>query len=134
MIYTNSQIYFINEQLMNMFSEDDKKSLQLSAKVLFYIEKNKKIFNTLAQEIENTRIEIIDKYKVRENNKTIIQKDKIEIANKELNDLLDIEQDINFYKINIKDLGDVKLTPQQMEALMFMINEPEEEEDVEILL
>ena len=42
---------------------------------------------------------------------------------KELKDLFSIEQEVNIYKFNIEDLGDIKLTSNQMNAILFMIED-----------
>jgi hypothetical protein len=79
----------------------------------------------LAQGIEEARLEIIRSYGdlSEDNTQYIIPKEKIDIAQQELNDLLALEQDVNIYTIDIDSLNDdLTLTTGQMEALMFMIN------------
>jgi Ser-tRNA(Ala) deacylase AlaX len=80
----------------------------------------------LAQDIENTRIEIAQRYGKldAETNQYIIEPDKINEASRELNDLFSLEQEVHIYKINIENLIDnLALTTGQMEAIMFMIEE-----------
>jgi hypothetical protein len=44
-------------------------------------------------------------------------------ANKELQDLFDLEQDLNIHMFNLDDFDGIELTYQQMSAIMFMIEE-----------
>ena len=52
-----------------------------------------------------------------------IPNDKIEVAQQELNDLFNLEQDVNIYTVSIDNFSDdLVLSAGQMEALMFMID------------
>ena len=92
-----------------------------------FIKKKKK--NTLldkAIEIEQARLEIIQKYghlNEEDSNQFVIPPEKVETVNQELADLLSIEQELNILTIKIDDLDKVEFTPAQMEVLMFMIEE-----------
>lgn len=118
---TNEEIYFINGQLMKVFEESRQ---YLPAKVSFYIQKNKtKIFD-LASEIETARVQIIQRFgEQAEEGKYFIPQENIEFAQKELNDLLSIDQTVEIYPISINDIENLNFTLPQMEALMFMIEE-----------
>ena len=119
---TNKQIYDYAIAVMEAFKDSDQK---LPIKINFYLQKNKKMLLELGQDIENSRMEIIREYGVldKETNQYIIPSEKIEVANKELTDLLELEQEVNLYIINIDNLSDdYSLTTGQMEAIMFMIN------------
>ena len=76
--------------------------------------------------VEKVRLEIINKYKDENNN---IPKENIDIVNKELNDLLNIEQEVKVYTIPFEALENIEFTSAQANALMFMIDDPIEEED-----
>lgn len=120
---TNKQIYESVKKLNKAFQEC---SQYLPIKVNFYLQKNKTTLTNLAQEIEKSRIEILQHYGTIDEETGNYQFDQqaIQDANKELNDLFLIEQEVEIYKVNIEDFGnDVLLTPDQMEALMFMIND-----------
>ena len=52
-----------------------------------------------------------------------IPQEAIEIANKELVDLLGIQQEMKIYTFEIDKIEDIKFTSAQMQAIMFMINE-----------
>lgn len=123
MLYTNEELYLIlnnlNEQI---FSQTD---LIFPVKINFYIQKNKNLLIPLVQEIEDTRIKIVSANGTlnEETNQYSIDSDKMPIVIDELNKLFAIQQEVNFYQCELKDLGDVPLTMQQMNALMFMIKE-----------
>ena len=119
---TNKQIYDYAIALMEAFKDSTQK---LPIKINFYLQKNKKMLLDLGQDIEASRMEIIREYGVldEETNQYIIPSEKIEAANKELADLLELEQEVNLYIINIDNLSDdYSLTTGQMEAIMFMID------------
>ena len=98
-------------------------NLQMPVAVIFSIEKNKQTLMAIAQDVEKYRMDIIKKYGEEVNGNYNVPQDKIEIANKELQDLFSIEQEIKIYKFNIEDLGDIKLTANQMNAILFMIED-----------
>lgn len=125
MLMTNEEIYTINNTLMETFKEEDNNHY-FSAKINFLIQKNKKNIMDAAIAVEKVRLEIINKYKDENNN---IPKENIDIVNKELNDLLNIEQEVKVYTIPFEALENIEFTPAQTNALMFMIDDPIEEED-----
>ena len=124
MLMTNNEIYTINSNLMDVFKEENN-TYYFSAKINFLIQKNKKNIMDAAIHIEKVRIEIINKYKNEEGQ---IPSEKVNEVNKELNDLLNLEQDVYIYKIPFEDLEGIEFTSAQANALMFMINDPIEEE------
>lgn len=120
-ILTNDEIYFINKQLNKTFEDSQQ---YLPAKVNFYIQKNKKRIAELAQEIEIARAEIIKNFgEQKEDQKYYIPQDKIQEAQQELFDLLNIQQEIEVFTISLDDIENLHFTLPQMEALMFMIEE-----------
>ena len=120
-ILTNDEIYFINKQLNKTFEDSQQ---YLPAKVNFYIQKNKKRIAELAQEIEIARAEIIKNFgEQKEDQKYYIPKEKIQNAQQELLDLLNIQQEIEVFTISLDDIENLHFTLPQMEALMFMIEE-----------
>ena len=77
----------------------------------------------MAEEIENGRMKVVQHYGVpQEDGNYNISADNIEAANKELSDLLTIEQDVKIFVFDIDALEDVKLTSQETQAIMFMID------------
>lgn len=124
---TNNQIYNYATDLMNNFSDKD---LKLPIKINFYLQKNQLELLTLAQDIEKQRIDIVKEYGTldEETNNYIVPNDKIAEATQKINELFDLTQDVKIYKVKLEDFGDIDFTPDQMKALLFMIEEEEEEE------
>ena len=116
----NGMIYQYALTLNEALNDND---LQMPVAVIFSIEKNKQTLMTVAQDVEKYRMDIIKKYGEEVDGNYNVPQDKIEIANKELQDLFSIEQEVNIYKFNIEDLGDIKLTSNQMNAILFMIED-----------
>ena len=116
----NGMIYQYALTLNEALNDND---LQMPVAVIFSIEKNKQTLMAVAQDVEKYRMDIIKKYGEEVDGNYNVPQDKIEIANKELQDLFSIEQEVNIYKFNIEDLGDIKLTSNQMNAILFMIED-----------
>lgn len=118
---TNNEIYGYAVALNEAFSDDTQR---LPMKFNFYLQKNKKTLTELGSDIEDSRADIIRSYgKLTEDGTQYeIPSDIVEKAQKELEDLLMLEQEVNIYMIKSNDLtDDISLTTKQMEALMFMI-------------
>ena len=116
----NGMIYQSALALNEALNDND---LQMPVAVISSIEKNKQTLMTVAQDVEKYRMDIIKKYGEEVDGNYNVPQDKIEIANKELQDLFSIEQEVSIYKFNIEDLGDIKLTSNQMNAILFMIED-----------
>ena len=116
----NGMIYLYALTLNEVLNDND---LQMPVAVIFSIEKNKQTLMAVAQDVEKYRMDIIKKYGEEIDGNYNVPQDKIEIANKELQDLFSIEQEVSIYKFNIEDLGDIKLTSNQMNAILFMIED-----------
>ena len=117
----NEEIYFAHKQLNDAFEGSNQ---YLPAKINFYIQKNKKKIADLAQEIETTRVQIIQSFGVpEEEGKYFIPEDKIQIAQQEIASLFTIVQEIEINTIALEDIENLHFTLPQMEALMFMIEE-----------
>lgn len=124
----NKQIF---EMANNLYRSFDGEKKYFPAKVNFCISKNKQILFKEYDEINTIRTEILNKYGKldKEKNTYSFEKDKIEIVNKELDDLLNMEQELNIYFIDIKDIENIEFTPQQMDAILFMIDGDEDDLD-----
>lgn len=123
MTLTNNEIYIYAKNLAEAFDDKDQK---LPIKINFYLQKNKNTLIELATAIEAARIEIAKNYGTldTEARQYIIPPEKMDEVNKELIDLLTLEQEVQIYTINIDNLSDdIALTTAQMEALMFMIEQ-----------
>ena len=119
---TNQQIFTYANILSQVFNDSEQK---LPVKVNFYLQKNKNLLLKLAQDIEKARLDIAEANGKLDSEKGqySIDPDKIEIVQKELIDLFNLEQEVEIYTIDINSLDDsLILTTGQMEALMFMID------------
>lgn len=117
----NSDIYNIAMLLTDNFKDSTQ---YLPIKINFYIQKNKDILIALAQDIETNRLRIMEEYGVKNEDGTsyIIKKENIDVAQKEITDLFDIEQEVNIYTVSLDSIPEgTTLTTGQMEAIMFMI-------------
>lgn len=122
MLMKNSEIYSHTRNLMEAFNEGEQK---LPIKINFYLQKNKNTLLQLSQDIERSRLEIAQTYGelTEDESQYSIPPEKMEAASKELEDLFNLEQEVNIYKINIDSLSDdLVMTTAQMEAIMFMID------------
>lgn len=119
---TNYQIFEYIQNLFNIFENDN---LYIPVKANFLIQKNIKLIAAAGEEIEKSRLQVAQHYGVldSEKNQYIIPQDKIAEANKEINDLFSIEQDLDIKTFKLDDLGNAEFTPKQMQAIMFMIEE-----------
>ena len=123
-VLTNNEIYNYATSLQENFSDNETK---FPIKVNFYLQKNLNTLMGLAQEIEQQRIEIIQEYGVKneETQKIEVPAEKTQEATKKMNELFDLTQEVQIYKVNLDAFGDISLTPGQMQALLFMIDEEE---------
>ena len=120
-VLTNEEIYLINQKLNNSFEQSNQ---YLPARINFYIQKNKKIIADLASVIEEARNAIILEFgSPDEEGRVTISQDKIPEANKEIYDLFSIKQEMNIDLISLESIENYSFTMDQMEALMFMIEE-----------
>lgn len=119
---TNLEIYTTASVLAEAFTDD---TMYLPAKLNFYIQKNRATISGLATDIETARDKIVMHYGTQtEDGGYQIPPESVMDANNELNDLLGIEQDVNIYSIGIDALDGIDFTAKQMQALLFMIEEP----------
>lgn len=121
MILSNQQIFQYSQDIVNNFSKDEK---YYPAKFNFYLQKNLKTLMNSVDEIEQSRNNTIKHYGKQVNgNEYTIPPEKIQLVNAELQELSNIEQDVNIYMVKLQDIEELEFTPQQMNALMFMIEE-----------
>lgn len=97
------------------------------AKNISKIESELKVFNTERQKL-------LDKYcikdedgknKIDENNQLKIADEHLEAWNKDLEELLDIEVEIDIHKFNVNDLlnSNCEMTPSELMIIDYMIEE-----------
>jgi hypothetical protein len=116
----NSEIYTIASKLFEAFHDNEQK---FPVKMNFFLQKNKRALLSLAQEIEEARMNIAQTYGIDSGDGNFsIPSENISKAQEELDQLFNIEQDVNIIKISYNDLDpNMELTAAQMDALMFMI-------------
>lgn len=122
MKFTNNEIYALASQLNEVFQDANQR---LPIKLNFFLQKNKKTIITLAQEIEENRLEILRTYGETDEKSGNLHIPEVNIAaaNKEIIDLLSLEQEVDIRTVKFEDIPeDVFLTTGQMEALIFMID------------
>ena len=119
---TNYQIYEYAQNLSGIFTNSD---LYIPVKANFLIQKNIRLIAAAGEEIEKSRLQIAQHYGKldEENNMFTIPEEKLKEANKEINDLFAIEQELDIRLIQLDDLGNAEFTTKQMQALMFMIED-----------
>ena len=117
---SNYTIYNAAQKINSAFTQ---KSQYLPAKINFFIQKNAQMLTLAAEEIEKNRISIIQYYGVSdpESGNVEVPEDKVAEASKELEDLFSIEQDLPIHMIDIDKFGDIELSLEQMNAIMFMV-------------
>ena len=123
---TNAEIYQTALVLLNSFR--DMGDVYMPAAVSYSLQKNSTTLVQLGEEIEKSRIDILEHYKTEqsEGDNITIAPENIDKANKELNDLLQMQQEVKLYCFGIEDIADIKFTGAQMQALMVMIDEDAE--------
>lgn len=97
---------------------------ELPAKVAYWIGKNANKIEIELRSIDKVRQDLIKKYgKEDEVTKTWNVTDGREEFNKDFNELMETETDINIGQFSLKDLGDIKLTGAEVSAIEFMLKE-----------
>lgn len=124
----NGEIFEMATNLIEAFQKDTESGEKTyPIKVLFYLRKNMKTLTELAQDIEKARVEIIKRYGTpSEENPEQYQfeaQEKIDAANKEFEELFNLEQEVTIYTIPLEAFNDMELTEKQMDAVMEMIEE-----------
>lgn len=119
---TNNEIYSITN---NLLSNMNKLEMYIPAKANFFLQKNIQIMTAAAEEIDKSRIEIAKHYGTpdEEGRQYKINEEHLQEANKELEDLFSIEQELDIKTFSIEALGNAEFTPAQMNAMMFMIED-----------
>ena len=107
---------------------------QLPIKVSYAIAKNIKKLESELNIYYKEREKLIDKYCIKddegkniidENNNLKIANEHLEVWNKEINELMDIEVDIDIHKFNLDSLmcGNYDMTPAELMIIDYMIEE-----------
>ena len=125
--YTNLDIYNKAVALMEAFNVKDGEKLNYPVKVNFYLQKNMNAFVEAAKEIEQKRLEIVQKYgtKQEDSEDYFIPDDKIEEAQQEITDFLELEQEIPVSMLKLDWFDSIDMDAAQVAAISFMIEEEE---------
>lgn len=126
MLVSNNWIFSYTEELNKILSDN---SIRYPAKINYILQKNYRVLISLYQEINEARVAVFEQYCTsKEENGTyhFEDNDKLASANRELMDLMSVEQEVKIMKFNIDALGDIALTSEQMATLMVMIKDEEE--------
>ena len=121
MKFTNQKIYEHASSLI-VFNNCN---IKLPVRINFYLQKNIQLIQQAAHEVEQARLSIGAQFgTVNEaQNGYDIPPENIAAANKELNDLYELEQDIPIHIFNLSDFDNIELSYQELSAIMFMIEE-----------
>lgn len=95
-------------------------NLELPVKVAYAVKKNVDALNVQIKFISERRNELIEKHG-KDGKIEITNKEAVLAFNKDFNDVLDIEEDIEVKAISIDELGDAKLSSADLDALSFML-------------
>lgn len=128
----NKKILTITENLKKAFNDNVK---YFPAKINFIIHKNLTLLESLTEEIYQTRDSIVDYYGIpdeTEQNKFFIPEDKRKKAQNELDELLELEQEVPLMIFKFNQIEDLDFTSNQMEAMMFMIEEDSDEDEDQV--
>jgi hypothetical protein len=117
---TNNQIYTYASNLA-AFNIDVK----LPVRINFYLQKNIQLIQTLAQEIDTARINIAKEFGelTEDGSAYTVPPENMAAAKQELSDLFNLTQEVNIYMLTLDDFDGIELTMQQLDAIMFMIEE-----------
>ena len=123
---TNNEIYTHANNLLSEF--EDIASLSLPVKVHFYFQKNMDIIVKMAQDIDKSRTEILNKYGSidPETQNYKFENEDVEKVNQDITDLFSLEQEVKIYVIPFEWVENMELTAKQVNAFTFMLLEEEE--------
>lgn len=119
----NHEIYNRAIALIQAFEGDESQKLPI--KLSYAIKKNTSVLKSIAEDIEKSRMELIDKYAIiNENGEKLIPAEKADEANAEYSDFMNMEEEVNVHTIKVSSLSDsIELTDAQMEAIMWMLED-----------
>lgn len=128
-LMTNNDIYNHANNLLNAF--EDVANLSLPVKVHFYFQKNMDFIVKMAQDIEKSRNEILEKYGTldQETQTYKFEDADVEKVNQDMMDLFSLEQEVKIHVIPMEWVEDMELTAKQVNAFSFMFDMDDEEEE-----
>lgn len=122
-LMNNQEIYETTIKLNKFFGNNNE--IFLPIKVNYSIQYNLNTLMSISRIIEKSRNSIGEKYGSfsSEDKGYNIDPDKIKLAEKEMNNLMEIEEKVEIKTISLQDISDIQLSSAQMQALLFMIEE-----------
>lgn len=128
-LMTNNDIYNHANNLLSAF--EDVANLSLPVKVHFYFQKNMDCVVKMAQDIEKSRTEILNKYGTldQETQTYKFEEADVEKVNQDMMDLFSLEQEVKIHVIPMEWIEDMELTAKQVNAFSFMFDMDDEEEE-----
>lgn len=120
MFLTNQKIY---EYATNLAAFNIEGKIPI--KINFFLQKNINILREAAQEIEAARVKIAQEFGSlnEEGTAYTVPAENMTAAQKELNDLFALEQELNIHAFKLDDFDNIELTMEQLSNIMFMIEE-----------
>ena len=116
---TNEQIYTHATNLSKLVIE-----VKMPVRINFFLQKNIKIFQSLAQEIDAAKLEIAKTYGRQISGESFqVPPENIPKAQQELKDLFFLIQEVNLHIFKLEDFEGIELTPAQFSIISFMIEE-----------
>lgn len=122
MILKNSDIYDYSIKMAEAFQNCE---IAFPVRINFFLQKNMRVLTAAAQEIEQARMTIAQKYGTfnqAEGSFIVPDEHRME-AQQELYDLFNLSQEIPLQKLPLSGLENINLTYKQMDAMMFMVEE-----------
>ena len=125
---TNNEIYTHATNLLGAF--ENIADLKMPVKVHFYFQKNMDNIVNMAQDIEKSRNELLQKYGTidEETHNYKFADEDMDKVNSDINDLFSLEQEVKIHVIPMEWVEDMELTAKQVAAFSFMFEEEAEEE------
>ncbi len=121
-------------EILNNYDKNFNESLtiNLPIKIGYYIQKNIRKLKNIKVDIDKMLVYIGEKYGTLEEDGYVIKPENMTHAQKELDNLYGITQEINIDTISLNDFpNDLFINMNQLDTLMFMIKEEKETEENE---
>lgn len=124
----NYKIYDYAQKLNTFFDTLEQKNQYLDIKTIYILKKNAELINDAAKTIEDTKVLLIKKYaQVHDDGSYEFNTKELEDkANAEYNELMHMKEKLPIRELCIEDIQDIKLTPEQFDAIGFMLIEKKE--------
>lgn len=117
-VLKNGEIYSLWEK----YSKVDFSTIYIPVGVNFYIQKNFLELENKYAMIQTLRQKIAEKFgDYQEDGTYRFSAENLKKANKELEDLEQIKEEINIINIPLSDIKDVEMSTEHLQALMFML-------------